>query len=119
MRTSSNPAFRNLPTGRGGYTGFDDRIGGAAGGAAAYRQANQPTGFDRSTTDRPLTVDDVVTKGRTLLAAASRLVSQGDAHLLGRPGSGTAAVVGASSFCNVPTRDRHDKNAARTVRTLH
>ena len=74
MRTSSNPAFRNLPTGRGGYAGFDDRVGGAAGGAAAYRQMSQPTGYDRSTaTDRPLTVDDVVTK--TAITAGLALVA--------------------------------------------
>jgi uncharacterized YccA/Bax inhibitor family protein len=73
VRTSSNPAFRNLPTGRGGYAGFDDRIGGAAGGAAAYRQSNQPTGYDRTTTDRPLTVDDVVTK--TAITAGLALVA--------------------------------------------
>jgi hypothetical protein len=35
VRTSSNPAFRNLPTGQGGYATFD-RQGGAMGGAAAY-----------------------------------------------------------------------------------
>jgi len=74
VRTSSNPAFRNLPTGRGGYAGFDDRVGGAAGGAAAYRQMSQPTGYDRSTaTDRPLTVDDVVTK--TAITAGLALVA--------------------------------------------
>ena len=47
MRTSSNPAFRNLPTGQGGYAGFD-RMGAAAGGAAAYRQTEAPTGFGQA-----------------------------------------------------------------------
>ena len=57
MRMSSNPAFRNLPTGRGsGYAGFDDRYTGAG-----YPQA--PAGMDRGpVAERPLTVDDVVTK---------------------------------------------------------
>ncbi|HTF47292.1 MAG TPA: Bax inhibitor-1/YccA family protein [Pseudonocardia sp.] len=73
MRSSSNPAFRNLP-GQGGYAGFDDRVGGAAGGAAAYRQTTQPAGFDRSTTtDRPLTIDDVVAK--TAITAGVALVA--------------------------------------------
>jgi uncharacterized YccA/Bax inhibitor family protein len=61
VRTSSNPAFRNLPVGRGGYAGFDDRVGGAAAGASAW-QMSQPTGYDRTAADRPMTVDDVVTK---------------------------------------------------------
>jgi uncharacterized YccA/Bax inhibitor family protein len=54
---SSNPAFRNLPSGHGGgYAGFDDRYAGAG-----YPQA--PAGLDRaSVAERPLTVDDVVTK---------------------------------------------------------
>jgi uncharacterized YccA/Bax inhibitor family protein len=54
VRTSSNPAFRNLPIGRGGYAGFEDR-----GGAAAW---SQPTSYDRAVVERPMTVDDVVTK---------------------------------------------------------
>lgn len=57
MRTSSNPAFRNLPTGRGGYAGFDDRLG-----ATGYH-ISSPAGLGRApSTERPLTVDDVVSK---------------------------------------------------------
>jgi uncharacterized YccA/Bax inhibitor family protein len=51
VRTTSNPAFRNLPTG-GGYATFDTRSSGfpdARGTGAAVDQ-------------RPMTVDDVVTK---------------------------------------------------------
>ncbi|MBO0871889.1 MAG: Bax inhibitor-1/YccA family protein [Pseudonocardia sp.] len=60
MRTSSNPAFRNLPS--GGYAGFDHGFG-AAGGAAASSPLSGPAGLDRApATERPLTVDDVVTK---------------------------------------------------------
>lgn len=74
MRTSSNPAFRNLPTGSGGYAGFDDRLGGAAGGAAAYGHASGPAGLDRAQdTERPITVDDVVTK--TAITAGIALVA--------------------------------------------
>jgi uncharacterized YccA/Bax inhibitor family protein len=63
VRTSSNPAFRNLPTGQGGYATFD-RQGGAMGGAAAYADA-QATGVEYGRAgvgERPLTMDDVVTK---------------------------------------------------------
>lgn len=71
MRTSSNPAFRNLPMGRGGYAGFDDRYGGAAGGAAW--PASSSTGYDRAVAERPMTVDDVVTK--TAITAGVALVA--------------------------------------------
>jgi uncharacterized YccA/Bax inhibitor family protein len=73
VRTSSNPAFRNLPTGQGGYAGFD-RMGGAAGGAAAYRQSQAPTGFGQAPAgERALTIDDVVTK--TAITAGAALVA--------------------------------------------
>ncbi len=54
MRSTSNPAFRNLPVGGGGYAGFNsapERYGGAP-----------------PTTSRPMTVDDVVTKTAITLA---------------------------------------------------
>jgi uncharacterized YccA/Bax inhibitor family protein len=63
VRTSSNPAFRNLPAGQGGYATFD-RQGGAMGGAAAYADA-QAAGVEYGRAgvgERPLTMDDVVTK---------------------------------------------------------
>jgi uncharacterized YccA/Bax inhibitor family protein len=53
VRSTSNPAFRNLPVGGGGYAGFDsapERYGGALA------------------TTRPMTVDDVVTKTSITLA---------------------------------------------------
>ncbi len=63
MRSSSNPAFRNLPTQGGGYATFD-RQGGAMGGAAAYADAQAAeVGYGRAGDgERPLTMDDVVTK---------------------------------------------------------
>jgi uncharacterized YccA/Bax inhibitor family protein len=63
VRSSSNPAFRNLPTGQGGYATFD-RQGGAMGGAAAYGDAQSAeVGYGRAGVgERPLTMDDVVTK---------------------------------------------------------
>ena len=70
VRTSSNPAFRNLPTGQGGYAGFE-RMGGAAGGAAAYRQGSAPSGFGQAPAgERALTIDDVVTKTAITFGAA-------------------------------------------------
>ena len=58
MRTTSNPAFRNLPA--GGYAGF----GSAPAGLAEHAgYAGAPV-----TTERPMTVDDVVTKTGITLA---------------------------------------------------
>jgi uncharacterized YccA/Bax inhibitor family protein len=54
VRSTSNPAFRNLPLGGGGYAGFNsapERYGGVL-----------------PTTSRPMTVDDVVTKTSITLA---------------------------------------------------
>lgn len=71
MRTSSNPAFRNLPTGQGGYAGFERMGGAAAGGAAAYRQGSAPSGFGQAPAgERALTIDDVVTKTAITFGAA-------------------------------------------------
>ena len=56
MRTTSNPAFRNLPT-SGGYATFDSYQGGS------------PQPFRAGTeVQRPMTVDDVVTKTGISLA---------------------------------------------------
>jgi uncharacterized YccA/Bax inhibitor family protein len=64
VRTSSNPAFRNLPSGQGGGYATFDRRGGAMGGAAAYGDAQAAqVGYGRAGVgERPLTMDDVVTK---------------------------------------------------------
>ena len=56
MRTTSNPAFRNLPT-SGGYATFDTTPGG-------FPEAAR-TG---TSVERPMTVDDVVTKTGISLA---------------------------------------------------
>jgi uncharacterized YccA/Bax inhibitor family protein len=73
VRTTSNPAFRNLPRQGGGYATFD-RHGGAMGGAAAYSDAQAAqVGYGRAEVgQRPLTIDDVVTK--TGVAAGTALV---------------------------------------------
>jgi uncharacterized YccA/Bax inhibitor family protein len=57
VRSTSNPAFRNLPQGGfgGGYAGFQTQPQGGMPGYGGY-QAPPTTG------DRPMTVDDVVTK---------------------------------------------------------
>ncbi|GAA4612626.1 Bax inhibitor-1/YccA family protein [Saccharopolyspora hordei] len=62
MRTTSNPAFRNLPT-TGGYANFNYGQGQAAspfGGASTAPPQ----------TSRPMTIDDVVTKTAITLALA-------------------------------------------------
>jgi uncharacterized YccA/Bax inhibitor family protein len=58
VRTTSNPAFRNLPS--GGYAGFGSAPAGLAGHSG---HAGAP-----ATTERPMTVDDVVTKTGITLA---------------------------------------------------
>ncbi|MHA6780333.1 Bax inhibitor-1/YccA family protein [Pseudonocardia saturnea] len=74
MRTSSNPAFRNLPSGQGGGYATFDRQGGAMSGAAAYAdtQAAQVDYGRAGTGERPITIDDVVMK--TALSAGTALV---------------------------------------------
>jgi uncharacterized YccA/Bax inhibitor family protein len=77
VRTSSNPAFRNLPTGQGGGYATFDRQGGMMGGAAAYAdQAASGVGYGRAgTAERPITVDDVVAK--TAITAGAAIVAGG------------------------------------------
>ncbi|HEY3693606.1 MAG TPA: Bax inhibitor-1/YccA family protein [Pseudonocardiaceae bacterium] len=60
MRTTSNPAFRSLPVGGGGYAGFNSAPGRFPGADPGY---GGPL-----TTTRPMTVDDVVTKTGITLA---------------------------------------------------
>jgi uncharacterized YccA/Bax inhibitor family protein len=61
VRSTSNPAFRNLPVGGGGYAGFNSAPTHFPG--APPRDAGV-----LSTTSRPMTVDDVVTKTSITLA---------------------------------------------------
>jgi uncharacterized YccA/Bax inhibitor family protein len=65
VRTTSNPAFRNLPSGQGGgYATFDRQGGGMMGGGAAYADSRAARAeYGRAgANERPLTVDDVVIK---------------------------------------------------------
>jgi uncharacterized YccA/Bax inhibitor family protein len=62
VRTTSNPAFRNLPrSGYGNYAGFPQG-GPAPYGAAPYQQAGA--------TGRPMTIDDVVIRTAVTLGLA-------------------------------------------------
>ncbi|MGH3939388.1 MAG: Bax inhibitor-1/YccA family protein [Pseudonocardiaceae bacterium] len=61
MRSTSNPAFRNLPVGGGGYAGFNSAPAGLGGMAPGYGDTSLATG-------RPMTIDDVVTKTGITLA---------------------------------------------------
>jgi uncharacterized YccA/Bax inhibitor family protein len=74
VRSSSNPAFRNLPTGQGGYATFD-RQGGAMGGTATYADAmaGQVDPGRAGAGERPITIDDIVTK--TAVTAGVALVA--------------------------------------------
>jgi uncharacterized YccA/Bax inhibitor family protein len=83
VRTTSNPAFRNLPS--GGYAGFGSAPAGLAG--------HSGYGGAPATTERPMTVDDVVTKtGITLavLVAAAAVTWISEQWWLALP----AALVG-------------------------
>ncbi|MCW0216542.1 MAG: Bax inhibitor-1/YccA family protein [Pseudonocardia sp.] len=73
MRTSSNPAFRNLSGGQGGgYASFDRQGGGLMGGGAAYAdaQASQVGYGHAGSGERPITIDDVVQKTAITAGAA-------------------------------------------------
>ena len=78
MRETSNPVFRSLPKGRGGYAQFGT---GAAQAQQGYYQADPyaaPYQEARGTrASRPLTIDDVVTKTGITLAVltASAVIS--------------------------------------------
>ena len=69
MRESSNPVFRSLPKGQGGYAQFGT---GAAGYGAQQVQAEpyvtQYPDQQQTGVSRPLTIDDVVTKTGITLA---------------------------------------------------
>jgi uncharacterized YccA/Bax inhibitor family protein len=66
VRSTSNPAFRNLPQGGfgGGYAGFQTQPQAGMPASGGYYQA-PPT-----TSERPMTVDDVVTKTALTLGVA-------------------------------------------------
>lgn len=76
MRSTSNPAFRNLPTQQGGYATFDRSGGGMMGGGAAMA-GSQSSYVDPSQTTqdtgRPITIDDIVQK--TAISGALALVA--------------------------------------------
>lgn len=65
MRSTSNPAFRNLPSGNAAYgptVGFNQPQGGVPGSGAGQAPAGSA--------DRPMTVDDVVVKTGLSLGTA-------------------------------------------------
>jgi uncharacterized YccA/Bax inhibitor family protein len=90
VRESSNPVFRSLPKGQGGYAQFG--TGAAGAGAAAVRADPYVTQYpDQQQTGvaRPLTIDDVVTKTGFTLAVVTAvgvasyfLVSQNTALMM-------------------------------------
>jgi uncharacterized YccA/Bax inhibitor family protein len=76
VRSTSNPAFRNLPVGGGGYAGFNSAPAGLGGLQPGY--AGAPPAVER-----PMTIDDVVTKTGITLAI---LVATGAATYFAGPG---------------------------------
>jgi uncharacterized YccA/Bax inhibitor family protein len=66
VRETSNPVFRSLPKGRGGYAQFGT---GAAQVQQGYYQADPYAApYQETKASRPLTIDDVVTKTGITLA---------------------------------------------------
>jgi len=70
VRSSSNPAFRNLPKNGQGYATFD-QVGGMST-AVAGAQAVPVDSGRAGVAERPITIDDIVTK--TALAAGTAIV---------------------------------------------
>jgi uncharacterized YccA/Bax inhibitor family protein len=90
VRTSSNPAFRNLPTSPGGYARFGDAPAGMAGAGGMFGGGGSPTPT-AAADDRPLTVDDVVQK--TALNAVLAIVAGIASAVLGLGGIGILAGI--------------------------
>ncbi|OQO92479.1 hypothetical protein B1813_09805 [Saccharomonospora piscinae] len=97
MRTTSNPAFRNLPAAGSSYAGFNQPQGAQPGygppPVAGGPQA--PSGAD----SRPMTVDDVVMKtgaslGVTLLVGVITAVWAQTQMAAGSSGAVTGAMIG-------------------------
>jgi uncharacterized YccA/Bax inhibitor family protein len=68
VRSTSNPAFRNLPLGSAGYGQYGPNVGfnQPQGGVPGYGMPQAPAGAG----DRPMTVDDVVIKTGLSLGTA-------------------------------------------------
>jgi uncharacterized YccA/Bax inhibitor family protein len=73
VRTTSNPAFRNLPSGQGGGYASFDRQAGMMGGTAAYADQAGVSYGRADAGQRPITVDDIVTK--TAITAGAAIVA--------------------------------------------
>ncbi|OXM53583.1 Bax inhibitor-1/YccA family protein [Amycolatopsis alba] len=101
MRSSSNPAFRNLPRGAAQYgpnVGFNQPQGGVPG----YGPPQTSAGAD----DRPMTVDDVVIKTAlslgtalvtgvlTAIWAISQITTSASGKITAIPGAVIGALVG-------------------------
>lgn len=104
MRTTSNPAFRNLPTSAAGapYAGFNQPpYSGPYGGQPGYGPTT-PYGAPQAhtgATDRPMTVDDVVMKtgaslGVTLLVGVITAIWAQAQVAAGSTGAITGALIG-------------------------
>jgi uncharacterized YccA/Bax inhibitor family protein len=93
VRTSSNPAFRNLPTSPGGYARFGNAPAGLGGGFGGAPGGQPPVA---GASDRPLTVDDVVQKtalNAVITIAVGVLTAISGLYLLGIVGFVVGLVV--------------------------
>ncbi|HJQ48546.1 MAG TPA: Bax inhibitor-1/YccA family protein [Amycolatopsis sp.] len=89
MRSTSNPAFRNLPSSRAGYGQYGPNVGfNQPQGMPGYGVPQAPSGAG----DRPMTVDDVVIK--TGLSLGTALVT-GVITAIWAQGQATADAMGS------------------------
>ena len=114
MRESSNPVFRSLPKGQGGYAQFGT---GAAGyGAQAVQADPYVTQYpDQRQTGvaRPLTIDDVVTKTAVTLGVLTAVASVTYFLVVAEPWLGHAARAwSARSAVSVMVLDRDVRTQA-------
>ncbi|KAA9162283.1 Bax inhibitor-1/YccA family protein [Amycolatopsis acidicola] len=94
MRSTSNPAFRNLPTGRAaGYGQYGPSVGfnQPQGGVPGYGMPPAPSGA----ADRPMTVDDVVIKTGISLGVALVTGVLAAVWAMGQVSADNVGVVGA------------------------
>ncbi|WP_197059867.1 Bax inhibitor-1/YccA family membrane protein [Prescottella defluvii] len=95
MRTTSNPVFKNLPKQEGsGYATFGSAQAGAAQVTQEYGQQQYPAPDQYQTTQRAMTIDDVVTKTAITLGVLSVAAIISYFLVDGNPGLAAPFVIG-------------------------
>ncbi|CAM2792685.1 Bax inhibitor-1/YccA family protein [Prescottella defluvii] len=95
VRTTSNPVFKNLPKQEGsGYATFGSAQAGAAQVTQEYGQQQYPAPDQYQTTQRAMTIDDVVTKTAITLGVLSVAAIISYFLVDGNPGLAAPFVIG-------------------------